>query len=249
MQFLKLLFVLMLFPMANAVFANCPDPFKPSSANTFGVVICSSPNITTRHVLHAQEILRNLIDYNGDLVPDNKNVLEQLLSNNAVFLVLTQEQELNLYEGSSREHSRFTVVYEEEMVLDEVAEFDATIEEALHLITAEGYAKAYPEELGEFSGSNISIFLNDARGGYFKDVPKRYPSEAYFTYYDKTCDYGCQITEFLYWTISTLRGQQRFDWRDSEIEEEWRPETPKKLQDIAPELVEFLSKKEFAIFF
>ena len=249
MRFLKLLFFVILVPLANVVSANCPAPFKTSSANTFGVVICSSPHISTRHALHAQKILRNLIDYNGDFVPDNKKVLKKLLSNNAVFLVLSHGQELSLYEESLMEHPSFTVVYEEEMVLDEVTEFDATIEEALHLITAEGYGKVYPAELGEFNGSSISTFLDDARGGYFKNVPNRYPSKAYFTYYDNTCDYGCQITEFLYWTISTLRGQQRFDWRDSEIEEEWRPETREKLQDIAPELVEFLSKKEFAIFF
>jgi len=235
--------------IANVAFPNCPTPFISSTSNTFGVVICSSPSIASRNHLHAEKVLHNLLDYNDDLIPDNKKVLTEMLSNQAVFLVLTQEEELEFYENRSGDHFGLTVVYEEEMVLNGAEEFDATIEEALHLVTAEGYSKAYPNSFGEFKGSVISTFLDVARGRYFKDVPNKYPSGAYFTYYDSTCDYGCQVTEFLYWAITTLRGQQRFDWRDSEIEKEWRPENIVKLKKVAPDLVKFLSKEEFAILY
>ena len=234
---------------SNVAFSICPTPFISSTSNTFGVSICSSPSVPSRYHSHAENVLHNLLDYNDDLVPDNKKVLTEMLSNQAVFLVLSEEEQLELYERKSGDHFNFTVVYTEEMALNDVSQFDATIEEALHLVTAEGYSKAYPDFFGEFQGSKISTFLDIARGGNFSKVPKKYPSKAYFTYYDRTCDYGCQITEFLYWAITTLRGQQKHYWRDSEIEEEWMPETTEKLLKLDPDLVEFLSKKEFAILY
>ena len=234
---------------SNVAFSICPAPFISSTSNTFGISICSLSSIPLRYHSHAENVLHDLLDYNNDLVPDNKKVLTEMLSNQAVFLVLSEEEELELYERKSGNHSNFTLVYTEEMVLNDVPQFDATIEEALHLVTAEGYSKAYPGFFGEFQGSKISTFLDIARGGYFSEVPKRYPVEAYFTYYDRTCDYGCQITEFLYWAITTLRGQQKHNWRDYEIEEEWRPETREKLLKLDRSLVEFLSKKEFSILY
>ena len=242
-----LVFVLCAFPTLAST--NCPAPFISSTSNTFGLVVCGSSSILSRYHAHAEKVLRNLIDYDHNLVPDNKKVLKEMLSNNAVFLVLSREEELELYERISDDHLRFTVVYEEEMVLSDAKEFDATVEEALHLVTAEGYSKVYPTHFGEFKGSEISTFLDKARGGFFEDVPMEYPSDAFFTYYDKTCDYGCQITEFLYWSITTLRGQQRFNWRDFEIEHEWRPESKEKLKAIAPDLVRFLLRSEFEILY
>ncbi len=245
---LRSLLTLVILISANIAVANCPKPFISSAANNFGVVVCSSPSVTIAHQLHAEKVLHKLLDYNNDMIPDNEKVLNQMISNQSIFLVLKQEEELVHYESRSGDHFNFAVVYQEEMVLDDAEQFDATIEEALHLITAEGYSKVYPEFFGEFKGSQISVFLDEARGGYFASVPRKYPAKAYFTYYDKTCDYGCQITEFLYWSISTLRGQQKFNWRDYEIENEWRPETSDKLQTIAPKLVKFLSREEFSIY-
>ncbi len=241
--------IFVMVAIANMALSNCPTSFNSNAENTFGVVVCSSPSISSKYHLHAEMVLRKLLDYDNDSRPDNKKVLKEMLANRATFLILRDEDELDLYENTLEKYFSFTVVYKDEMVLDQALEFDASIEEGLHLVTAEGYSKAYPESFGEFKGSAIAAFLDVARGGYFEDVPIEYPSEAYFTYYDETCDYACQITEFLYWAITTLRGQQRYNWRDSEIEQEWRPESSAKLKKIAPSLVKFLSKSEFSILY
>jgi len=233
----------------SPAYSYCPKSFKLSKDKTFGVIICSSKKISDEYHKHAEKVMRSLLDYDKNGQPDNKKVLRSLVKNYATFMVLSSESDLDFYEDQQGDFSSFTVVFADEMVLNKSNRFDATIEEALHLVTAEGYSKAYPKFFGEFKGSKISFFLDKARGGHFWKVPMQYPEDAYFTYFDHTCDYRCQITEFLYWTITTLRGQQSSFDRGREIEEEWRPETKKKLLNRAPDLVEFISKKEFRIFY
>ena len=103
----------------------------------------------------------------------------------------------------------------------------AYLEEILHLVTQVGYANAYPEVFGEFKGSRISIAMDVARGGYFESVPQIYPESSWYHYYDKSCDYACMITEYFYWSLTSLLGAQinRFD----EIAEEWELNTPNKM--------------------
>tara|TARA_B100000965_G_C19514230_1_gene723375 strand:+ start:195 stop:953 length:759 start_codon:yes stop_codon:yes gene_type:complete len=252
MKKFKLTFIfgfLLFLIFSSKAYSFCPKNFKSTENATFGVKICSSKKVAGQYHRHAEKVMRSLLDYDKDGKPDNKKVHENLIKNRAIFMIFGSEFELELYEDQFEDFSSFTVVFTDEMVLNNLDIFDATIEEALHLVTAEGYSKAYPKLFGEFKGSKIALFLDEARGGYFFDVPREYPEEAYFTYTDYTCDYSCQITEFLYWAITTLRGQQGSFQRDKEIEEEWKPETKRKLELTAPELVRFLSKKEFRIFY
>ena len=103
----------------------------------------------------------------------------------------------------------------------------AYLEEILHLVTQVGYANAYPDVFGEFKGSSISKAMDVARGGYFESVPQIYPESSWYHYYDKSCDYACMITEYFYWSLTSLLGAQinRFD----EIAEEWELNTPNKM--------------------
>ena len=125
--------------------------------------------------------------------------------------------------------------------------WDPTIEEALHLITHMGYAKAYPDVFGQNKDSQIAKLMDEARGGYFEKGRRSYPAGAYYTYDDITCNYACQITEFMYWAITSLRGQQAE--RGNEISDEWKLYTPKKIISVAPKLEKLLTKKEYQIFF
>jgi len=69
--------------------------------------------------------------------------------------------------------------------------FDATLEEVLHLIT-NGYAAVWPEAFAfRNSKSKLTKAMDKARGGVFEKPPKSYPSNAWYTYNDSTCDYGC----------------------------------------------------------
>ena len=142
----------------------------------------------------------------------------------------------------------FLAVFTEEMNLSSRGKtWDPTIEEALHLITHMGYAQAYPNVFGQNKHSEIAKLMDEARGGYFEKAQQRYPSGAYYTFDDDSCTYACQITEFTYWAITSLRGQQTE--RGNEISEEWQLYTPEKIISKAPKLEKLLTKDEYKIFF
>ena len=143
-------------------------------------------------------------------------------------------------------YGTFLSVFTKEMNLNS-KDWDPTIEEALHLITHMGYAQAYPNIFGQYKNSKIAKLMDEARGGYFEKAQTRYPSDAYYTYDDVTCTYSCQITEFTYWAITSLRGQQAD--RGKEISGEWRLNTPEKIRRKAPQLEKLLTKDEYKIFF
>ena len=142
----------------------------------------------------------------------------------------------------------FLTVFTGEMNLSSRGKtWDATIEEALHLITHMGYAQAYPVIFGQNKDSQIAKLMDEARGGYFEKGRRSYPSRAYYTYNDKTCTYACQVTEFMYWAITSLRGQQ--SERGNEIFNEWKLNTPEKIRKTAPKLEELLMNEEYRIYF
>lgn len=63
--------------------------------------------------------------------------------------------------------------------------------------------------------------MDVARGVYFKEVPSAYPRNTFYTYEEHTCDYQCQITEFTYWAITSIRSQQSYKGRFGEVKNEW----------------------------
>jgi len=143
-------------------------------------------------------------------------------------------------------YGTFLAVFTNEMNLSGSG-WDPTIEEGLHLITHMGYAHAYPDIFGQNKDSYIAKLMDIARGGYFEKAKRKYPHGAYYTYDDRSCTYSCQVTEFTYWAITSLRGQQ--EGRAREIRKEWKLTDPEKMQDTAPDLVELLSNKKYGIYY
>jgi len=119
--------------------------------------------------------------------------------------------------------------------------FDASLEEILHLITHGGYANVYPEIFREYSGTAIAEAMDIARGGHFDKVPDEYPEDAWFTYYDKTCDYSCQITEYTYWALTSILGAQDYRGRYDEIKNEWKLNTHEKISTTDVTVYEILT--------
>jgi hypothetical protein len=112
--------------------------------------------------------------------------------------------------------------------------FDATLEEVLHLITAKGYAAAYPSAFGESPGTTLTDAMDIARGGRFLSVPKQYPAKAWYHYDDQTCDYRCMATEYFYWALTCMLGAQNYPGRCTDIAVEWEICTPDQLQTRDP---------------
>ena len=87
--------------------------------------------------------------------------------------------------------------------------------------------------------------MDKARGGYFLKVPERYPSGAWYSYYDRTCDYECQATEYIYWALTSLMNGQNFKMREKNIRHEWKLNTPEKLRSKDKNIVNILTNKKY----
>ena len=83
--------------------------------------------------------------------------------------------------------------------------------------------------------------MDKARGGQFDDVPSDYPSNTWYTYDDKTCEYNCQVTEYFYWALTSLLGAQDFPGRYDEIGHEWKANTPLLVESMDSEVYNILT--------
>ena len=221
----------------------------PNQIKVYGVKIIGTEITPHKDIKKAAKILKQWLDNNGDDKPDNSLVVDELIKNNAILAMGKTENDLensldNLIDILEErdvdiddfERSLIGLISDEPNI--------AYLEEILHLVTQVGYAKAYPEVFGEFKGSRISEAMDIARGGFFKVNPKVYPANSWYHYYDKSCDYSCMITEYFYWSITSLLGAQinRYD----EISEEWELNTPKKMERDKL-MMELLQDKKYQI--
>ncbi|KAA3645267.1 MAG: hypothetical protein DWQ07_12390 [Chloroflexi bacterium] len=217
---------------------NAPSAFIIFNkyVNVFGVHIYATGNVPDAKLLHAAAVMAEYLDNNEDGMPVNPLVVEAMQTNQATLIMFEDEGEIErsgLFEADLPEGMILQDLYAEETHPGgaEEGRFDAALEEVLHLITHAGYASAYPEVFGEQPGSKLADAMDVARGGQFTRIPSNYPEEAWYTYDDPTCEYDCQVAEYIYWALTSLLGGQDFPGRLEEIEHEWRLNTPEKLQD------------------
>lgn len=92
-------------------------------------------------------------------------------------------------------------------------DFDAALEEILHLITDHGYAKVYPEVFGtdERQHSKLAATMNAmvADCGWAFNHSFTYPTcSGRYHYGDETCEYSCLVTEYTMWSLTSVLGGQ-----------------------------------------
>ena len=109
---------------------------------------------------------------------------------------------------------------------------DEAMEEIWHGITDFGYALAFPSVFNTSRDSNslVSQAMDAARGGKFLEIPEQYPGEAWYTNPTTSCEYECQVSEYLYWTVSSWVGANVGLWED--IKYQWRAYTRGLLQSM-----------------
>ena len=190
----------------------------------FGVHVFGTAATPPDKLRHVAVVLAEYLDNNEDGRPDNLLVLAELVKRDAFMAVTRNERALErldheVFQGAGFHAGQGQFATETNPGGDR---FDATLEEVLHLITHVGYANAYPKVFGERPGTELAKCLDRARGGHFRRVPRRYPEGAWFTYDDRSCDYGCQCTEYLYWAITSVLGAQEARHRREDIAHEWR---------------------------
>lgn len=230
-----------------------PEQFT-KEVTVFGVTIWATESVTDEKLLHAGRVLAQYLDNDEDGIADVPAVVSELTARNATLVMFGTQSEAESFDPSVLPSTVTAVqdLYNSETNPDfnpnsANSYFDASLEEILHLISAHGYANAWPQVFGVEYGSEIANAMDKARSGYYPEVPALYPEEAWFTYYDTTCNYECQITEYLYWAITSNLGAQDYPGRFEEINEEWKLNTPQLLQTTDQAVLNILNNSEYNI--
>ena len=218
------------------------------TTEVFGIKIYATENVANDKIFHAASVLAQYLDNDEDGVVDNQLVLNELVEKKVWLLMVENESELDAAIRIPPMGKPFQDLHDEEVTLiNGSPRFDASLEEVLHLITQHGYAEVYPNIFGENKDSEIAKAMDMARGGYFKNVPNSYPSNAWYTYDDKTCDYSCQITEYTYWALTSIIGGQNYPGRLDEIKQEWRLNTKEKVKNSDPIVFSLMNDPQFSL--
>ncbi len=225
----------------------------PKQVDVFGVMVYATKKTSDAKVLHAANLLAQYLDNDEDGKVDNVLVVKAMIKVRAAIAMAPTEREMERMfrklPDKVLDNRELQGLFGEETRPNgaDRGEFDAALEEVLHLITHTGYANAYPDIFGEKRGSTLAKAMDKARGGYFRRVPRRYPPEAWYSYYDKTCDYGCQVTEYIYWGLTSLLGAQQYRGRGEEIHDEWKLNTPEKVKQGDGDLVAILTNAKYRL--
>jgi len=202
----------------------------PVQHRVFGVPLIATKRTPKKAVQHALKVFKGYLDNDNDGKADNLEVIDALIKNHGGMVLGKNEDdwvdhfeeligliEENYDDVDVIEQSLFSLFANE---VNPRNEFDASLEEILHLITHIGYGNAYPGVWGLEEGTPLAKAMDTARGGHYEDVPSRYPSRAWFTYEDDECDYACQMVEYTYWALTSYMGLQA--GRGDDIGEEWK---------------------------
>ena len=231
--------------------------------SVFGVHIFATPTTPEEKLSHAAGVLAQYLDNAEDGVPDNTSVLSQLVSRNVFIIMPGTDAEMERLEMELVEEAGYRFgqdLYGEETKPDFLVDgkinapdggyYDGALEEILHPITHYGYANVYPEVFGTRRGTTLAQCMDAARGGYFERVPQGgpksgYPAEAWYHYTDETCDYGCMITEYIYWALTSILGTQDFPGRQENLEVEWELNTRERVRTGDAAVYELLTDPQY----
>jgi hypothetical protein len=215
----------------------------------FGVHVYATAGVADEKMLHAANMLAEYLDNDEDGIPDNQLVVDALVRHNTALIMTKDEDEMHSLDRSALPRGEKQGLWDEETRPGgaERGIFDAALEEIIHPITYVGYSNVYPEVFGIEPGSEVAKIMDEARGGHFEEVPDKYPDNAWYTYYDETCDYGCQITEYIYWALTSILGAQDFPGRLEQIQEEWRYNTREKVEKGDPKIYALLTDPQYKL--
>lgn len=210
----------------------------------FGVDIYAVTGVTDANLLHAANLMAQYLDNDEDGIVDNQLVLDKMLEKKAFMVMWKSENDLDEFpsgrEGQDLGNDETNPTY---ISSGKSGRFDAALEEVLHIITHTGYAEAYPNVFGEKAGTTLADAMDLARGGLFTSIPNNYPTGAWYTYDDRTCEYDCMITEYHYWALTSILGAQ--ENRLGEIGQEWQLNTLAKVQETDKAVYQLLTDPQY----
>ena len=215
----------------------------------FGIDIYAVSSVEDTKLLHTANVMAQYLDNDEDGTVDDQLVLDKMLENKVFMVMWKNKNDLDNIEppsgregqdlGNDETHPNF-------VSNGRMGEFDASLEEVLHVINSAGHSAAYPNAFGQRVGSDLANAMDIARGGQFITIPNLYPANAWYSYDDQTCDYAsCQTIEYLYWAITSMLGAQ--ENRLNEIDNEWRLNTRQKVEDTDTEIFTLLTNPIYKI--
>lgn len=244
------------------------ESFFQKKVDVFGIPVHATAAAPDDKVRHGAGVLAQYLDNDGDGQPDDPFLVETLLKHDGRLFMAVDRDELDEIFDRIEENHPGTLantawwvnpegITEPDWIWQDLqteetlpgggeeGEFDGALEEVLHLVSHVGLANAYPDAFAEAPGSRLAMAMDKMRGGQFLGVPDRYPDVALYTYYDETCVYQCQATEYIYWALTSLLGGQAAPERLEDVGEEWRLNTADKLATGDPDVHALLTDPEY----
>lgn len=202
--------------------------------SVWGVPIYATAGVPAPKLGHAAQVLAQWLDNDEDGQPDCPMVLERLVADDAALIMTATSEEME--DVGFSQFGRTSLGNVQGLYASETdpedGSFDASIEEILHLVTQKGFSRVFAEldDSKATTGNVLSDAMDAARGGRFPGgfPVEHYPGEAWYSYDDVTCTYGCQKTEYLYWLLTSYLGGQGGgigSARHEQIKHEWKLST------------------------
>ena len=214
----------------------------------FGIPIYAASGVDESRLVHAAHIMAQYLDNDENGVIDNQPVLDRMLAAKSYLFMWKTESDIESFnppDGMEGQDLGNDETIPEWHTNGHQGQFDAALEEVWHLITHNGYSAEYPNVFGESVGTSLANAMDIARGGQFIAIPSSYPDSAWYSYDDESCDYACMATEYFYWGMTSVLGAQ--SGRLSEIQEEWRLNTPALMQSTDTALYNLLTDSQYKL--
>lgn len=247
----------------GATYPNNPDSDPPlqwasmssefqQHCSPFGISIFSLPSnrFPRDKFLHVCNLMAQLLDNDQDGCADDTNVVKMMRLNQAGLVLVDSENES--YYNNIEESFDETALFASQVRpfcsgSSETATCrDVAIEEVLDFIAEYGISPYYFKEFGQcFDGnfeqrSELQVQMDIARGGHFTTMPNSYPANAVFRYDDRFCNYECMVSEFFYYSLTSLLGGQ--DARITQNMDEWQASTAQDLKSKLPGMYDLLTR-------
>jgi len=197
---------------------NCGmDKFFDMYINVFGVTIAAMPNTPVPEIIHSAKIYAQLLDNNEDFIPDDPKIYNYHQNDSEgrnSLIVLVDTKALDNEWIAFKPGQRFWVPAQalrpghSGVGHSRDGEMDIAVEELFHKY-GKSLQHVYPtdfglpdHEAGATWSSTLSDAMDRARGINRKVKPINgkwiYPKNAWYTYDDTSCEWGCQIDEYLW---------------------------------------------------
>ena len=220
----------------------------PKYIDVFGIHVIATAASPDDKMLHAANVLAEYLDNDEDSVPDNQKIVDAMIKANATQVVAKNQEDLRAIDRKFFPSRNWQNVWTDNIRPNGVnGLYDEALEEVLHLITDYGWGGAYPSVFGRVPGTEIARASEAARGGYFEEVPEKYPDGAWHTYYDETCHYECQISEYIHWGLTSILGGQDYPGTFERGKDQWDLRTRELVQTGDPFLYALLTDPQYKL--